>query len=129
MEKKFKIVVGTDVNLEVLRSRKGKLICCDGASALSCGFEVIVCNMPYLATDTIDDVATDGGPEGIQVPSKIIRSAVPHLLKGGRFYFVTSSLSNYEALIAVAQKCGTKAEIVFRKKIFFEELLLVCCTA
>ena len=69
------------------------------------------------------------GPGGILVPSKIIRSAVPHLAAGGRFYFVTSSLSDYEALIQEARRCGTSAKIVSRKKIFFEELLLVCCTA
>ena len=129
LEKKFKIVIGTDVNLQVLLGRKEKLVCCDGAGALRNGFEVIVCNMPYLATDTIEDVATDGGPGGVLVPSKIIRSAVPHLAAGGRFYFVTSSLSDYEALIQEARRCGTRAKIVSRKKLFFEELLLICCTA
>ena len=87
LEKKFKIVIGTDINLQVLLGRKENAVMVQ----LRNGFEVIVCNMPYLATDTIEDVATDGGPGGILVPSKIIRSAVPHLAAGGRFYFVTSS--------------------------------------
>ncbi len=121
-------MIGTDINLQVLQGRKEKLVCCDGAGALRNSFEVIVCNMPYLATDTIEDVATDGGPGGILVPSRIIRSAIPHLTAGGRFYFVTSSLSNYEALMKEARRCGAKAKIVSKKKIFFEELILICCT-
>ncbi|MDI1495187.1 MAG: methylase [Cenarchaeum symbiont of Oopsacas minuta] len=128
LERTFETVVGTDINLEVLRGRSGKLVCCDGAGALRNNFEVIVCNMPYLATDEIDDIATDGGPEGVVIPSRIIHSAIPRLAKGGRFYFVTSSLSNYTILLKEVQKCGAKAEIIFRKKLFFEELLLVCCT-
>ena len=34
-------------------------------------FDFIVCNLPYLATDEILDIATDGGAEGFEIPKKI----------------------------------------------------------
>ena len=82
--------------------------------------------MPYLATDRIDDIATDGGIEGAEVPTKIIRSASTCLKDNGKFLFVTSSLSNYKKLIEQVKLEGLNAEILSRKKLFFEELILVC---
>jgi len=38
---------------------------------------------------------------------------------------VTSSLSNYEKLIDYVQKLGLKPQIIAKKKLFFEELILV----
>ena len=86
---------------------------------------MIVCNLPYLATDAILDVATDGGHEGFEIPKKIFDSVVCNVKKGGKFVFVTSSLSNYQKLIDYAQDLGFDASIVARKKLFFEELILV----
>ena len=37
-------------------------------------FDFIVCNLPYLATDEIIDIATDGGSEGFEIPKKIFAS-------------------------------------------------------
>jgi len=42
--------------------------------------------------------------------------------------FVTSSLSNYEKLMEESQKLGLDCSIVARKKLFFEELLIVQAT-
>ena len=47
------------------------LICCNGSDALKIKFDFIVCNLPYLATDEILDIATDGGAEGFEIPKKI----------------------------------------------------------
>ena len=81
--------------------------------------------MPYLASDEILDIATDGGPEGLKVPMKIIKSAKNCLKRGGKFLFVTSSLSNYEKLVENTRNEGFDAEILARKKLFFEELILI----
>ena len=125
----FPLVVGTDICHAVLCGQTYKtdnLVCCDGADALRRGsFDLIVCNMPYLATDTVTDAATDGGPGGIPVPLGLIRSAVPCLSAGGRLVFVTSSLSDYRALIGAAASEGLAPRIVARKRLFFEELIVV----
>ena len=124
----FSFVVGTDINFDVLKNQTYKtenLICCSGSEALKIKFNFIVCNLPYLATDTIMDIATDGGVEGFEIPKKIFDSVVCNMAENGKFVFVTSSLSNYQKLIDYAQKLGLKTRITAKKKLFFEELILV----
>ena len=127
--KNFSLVVGTDINYLVLQhqtSYKTKnLICCNGSDALKIKFNLIVCNLPYLATNEIMDIATDGGEGGFEIPKKIFDSAINNISKNGKFIFVTSSLSNYQKLINYAQKLGMKTRIMAKKKLFFEELILV----
>jgi len=128
----FDLAVGTDLNFGVLRDqsdayRTENLVCCSGADALHVRFDLIVCNPPYLATDGITHLATDGGAGGFEVPSQILYSISHSLSKeGGRFVLVTTSLSDYARLARYAEHLGFKdVRIVARKKMFFEELLLL----
>lgn len=127
--KNFSLVVGTDINCEVLQHQTSyktqNLICCNGSDALKIKFDFIVCNLPYLATDTIIDIATDGGVEGFEIPKKIFDSVISNMDENGKFVFVTSSLSNYQKLIDYVQKLGLKTRIMAKKRLFFEELILV----
>ena len=128
LSENFLFVVGTDINCEVLKHQTYKtnnLVCCNGSDALKIKFDFIVCNLPYLATDGILDVATDGGAEGFEIPKKIFDSVIDNMAKNAKFVFVTSSLSNYQKLIDYAQKLGLKTKIIAKKKLFFEELILV----
>jgi len=128
LSENFTFVVGTDINYKVLKHQTYKtknLICCNGSDALKIKFDLIICNLPYLATDEILDIATDGGSEGLEVPLKIIKSAIPCLKATGKFLFVTSSLSNYHALINETKTEGLSARVIARKKLFFEELIII----
>lgn len=128
LAEKFSFVVGTDINYNVLVHQTYKtknLICCNSSDALNVKFDFIVCNLPYLATNEIIDVATDGGKDGFEIPKKIIDSACNNLKEDGKFIFVTSSLSNYQKLIDYAQNLGLNTRILAKKKLFFEELILV----
>ena len=128
LSKNFSFVVGTDINFDVLKNQTYKtknLVCCNGSDALKIKFDFIVCNLPYLATDKIIDIATDGGAEGFEIPKKIFDSVIRNMAENGKFIFVTSSLSNYQKLIDYAQKLGLKTRIMAKKKLFFEELILV----
>ena len=128
----FDLVIGTDININSLRQQVAPIrnrICCNAADVFSKKFDLIICNLPYLATDEIIDIATDGGMEGFEIPSQIIKSALPCLNKSGKFIFVTSSLSNYQKLIDMVNSEGFRAEILARKKLFFEELILVQVTS
>ena len=128
LSENFSFVVGTDTNFEVLKHQTYKtknLICCHGSDALNVKFDLIVCNPPYLATDEILDIATDGGTEGLEIPINIIKSAIPCLNRTGKFLFVTSSLSNYQALIDATKKEGLTVKIIAKKKLFFEELIII----
>ena len=128
LSKNFLQVIATDIDFHSLINQNKKIkncICCDAADALNCKFDLIVCNMPYLQSDRIEDRRVDGGKEGIVVPLKIIKSAVKCLSDSGKMLFVTSSLANYEKLIEKTRDLGFNVNIVARKKLFFEELLLV----
>ena len=128
LSENFSFVVGTDINYDVLVHQTYKtdnLVCCNGSDALKRKFDFIVCNLPYLATDGILDVATDGGVEGFEVPKKIFDSVIENMAKNAKFIFVTSSLSNYQKLIDYARELGLKTRIIAKKKLFFEELILI----
>ena len=128
LSKKFSFVVGTDINFEVLKSQTYKtdnIICCHGSEALNIKFDFVVCNLPYLATDEILDISTDGGSEGFEIPQKIFDSVCKNLEKNGKFIFISSSLSNYQKLIDYARNLGLETKILAKKKLFFEELILV----
>lgn len=128
LTEKFSFVVGTDINYLVLKDQTYKtsnLVCCNGADALNYSFDLVVCNLPYLATDEILDIATDGGNEGFEIPKKILDSVYSKINLQGKFIFVTSSLSNFQKLIEYAEKLGLKSKIISRKKLFFEELILI----
>ena len=128
----FDLVIGTDININSLKQQAAPIrnrICCNAADVFSKKFDLIICNLPYLATDEIIDIATDGGTEGFEIPAQIIKSALPCLNKSGKFIFVTSSLSNYQKLIDMINSQGFRARILARKKLFFEELILVQVTS
>ncbi|MEM3065651.1 MAG: methyltransferase [Candidatus Nitrosotenuis sp.] len=131
LEEGFDIVVATDIDFESLRSqtqRPQNTICCDGAAALGAKFDLVVCNLPYLPSDGIVDRTVDGGPEGLVVPRRIIESASRCTKDGGRILYLTSSLANYQKLISYIESLGFLPTIRAKKKLFFEELILVEAT-
>lgn len=128
LEKNFDVVIATDIDHTALYTQDDKIqngICCSGADALRASFDLVVCNLPYLPTDQIMDRTTDGGPEGLQVPLSIIKSASACLKPQGKLVYLTSSLANYEKLIQETESLGFTAKIVSKKKMFFEELIIV----
>ena len=128
LTRNFSFVLGTDINFSVLKAQTYKtrnIICCSGADAINHSFDLIVCNLPYLATNEILDIATDWGPEGFEIPKKIFDSVYDKLKPNGKFVFVTSSLSNFQKLIDYSGNLGLQSRIIARKKLFFEELILI----
>ena len=52
----FGLVIGTDININSLRQQStpiGNRVCCNAADAFSKKFDLIICNLPYLATDCL----------------------------------------------------------------------------
>ena len=126
LSKNFSHVIGTDIDFNSLNNKKIKnCICCNAADALNCKFDLIVCNMPYLQSDGIIDRRVDGGKEGVEIPLQIIKSAVKCLDDSGKMIFVTSSLANNEKLMDLTKQLGFDVRVVARKKLFFEELIIV----
>ena len=128
LEKSFSLVVGTDLSFNVLKKHEYftvNNVCCNGADALNQQFDLVICNMPYLNTDEVSDVRTDGGKDGLEIPIKIIESAKSRIKPGGKFIYVTSSLSDFKKLISYTELEGFNVNILAKKKLFFEELILV----
>ena len=128
LSESFLFVVATDISFNILKNQTYKtknIVCCNGADALSFNFDLVVCNLPYLETDEILDIATDGGKDGIEIPIKIIKSVSKCVRPGGKFLFVTSSLSNHARLMELTTQEGFEVKILAKKKLFFEELILV----
>ena len=124
----FELVMATDINQNALKKARlliENCICCDSAHALSAKFDLVICNMPYLPSDKITDVAVDGLDGGLLIPLKIIKSAKNITKKGGKLLFLTSSVANYNELLRQTELMGFETRIIARMKLFFEELILV----
>ena len=128
LAKSFSFVIATDISFNVLKKQNyftSNIICCNGADALNCHFDLVVCNLPYLNTDEILDIRTDGGKEGLTVPMKIISSITPHVKPDGKLIYITSSLSNFRKLIEYTKIKGFDVSVTAKKKLFFEELIII----
>lgn len=128
LQEKFALVVGTDINHSALKSQDYKIqnsVCCKGADSMAKEFDLVICNLPYLPSDSVQDITTDGGPEGLVVPLEIISSAAPRVKQGGKLLFLTSSLANYQTLIESTKSLGFSVSILAKKQLFFEELIIV----
>jgi release factor glutamine methyltransferase len=130
LSKNFDLVVATDINIFALKKAHEIIpncICCNAADALHTNFDLIVCNLPYLPSEELVDPTVDGLKEGIEIPSIIIKSASTRIGKNGKMLFLTSSLANYDVLIKLCESLGFETKIVAKKKLFYEELLLLEC--
>lgn len=126
----FGLVVATDINFKALKKAHEDIencVCCNAADALSFDFDLVVCNLPYLPSDKIFDPAVDGLNEGIEVSMKLVISASNVIRKNGKLIYLTSSLANFLELMNKTSKLGFSTKIRAKKKLFFEELILVEC--
>ncbi len=126
----FDLVVATDINLKALKKAHESVencICCNAADAITFDFDLVVCNLPYLPSEEIFDTAVDGLKDGVEVPLKIIRSISNAVGQQGKIMYLTSSLANYSDLMSRTEQLGFSTKILAKKKLFFEELILVEC--
>ena len=130
LSKNFDLVIATDIDIFALKKAHEIIpncICCNAADVLHTSFDLIVCNLPYLPSEELVDPTVDGLNEGIEIPSMIVKSASRRIGKNGKLIFLTSSLANYGILIQLCESLGFDAKIVAKKKLFYEELLVVEC--
>ena len=131
LSKNFSLVVATDINISALvraHETVDNCICCNAADALHANFDLIVCNLPYLPSDELLDPAVDGLHNGTEIPNMIIKSASQRIEKTGKMIFLTSSLAKYETLIKLSESLGFDVTIAAKKKLFYEELIIIECT-
>lgn len=88
-------------------------------------YDVIVFNPPYVPSEEIEVLSTDGGKEGIEVILKFIKSLKKHLNKNGSAYLLLSSHNNLEKLYSLILENKLTFEVVSEKNIFFEKLIVI----
>jgi release factor glutamine methyltransferase len=130
---RFGLVVGTDVmDLSKIRqqiSRKAELVQADRASCFrQNSFDLVGFNPPYVPSVKVEDVTTDGGSGGVEVPIQFLCSALTVLKPKGKIAMVLSSEDN---LLEMESFCE-KEDLVFtrsaEKKLFFETLYVYLIT-
>ena len=130
LSKNFALVVATDINIVALVQAHKTIdncICCNAADAVRIPFDLIVCNLPYLPSDELHDPTIDGLHDGTEIPSVIIKSASQRINKNGKMVFLTSSLAKYDTLIKLSKSLGFDVTITAKKKLFYEELIIIEC--
>ena len=128
--KNFKIVAGTDINLEALRFCINNvpycvlLACCDAASAFHYNFDLIVSNPPYLPNDNDNkkDFTVHGGVSGVETAIHIVKSATLVLAKHGKMLIVLSTFSNISKIDELMKNMRLKRRLIKERKLFFETL-------
>jgi release factor glutamine methyltransferase len=94
-------------------------------------FDLILFNTPYLPTEKDEvqedelNAAWDGGANGREVIDEFLDGICGHIRKGGRVQLVQSSLSDVEKTMLRLEDMGFQASITVRKKIFFEEIVVI----
>jgi len=119
-------VLTVDLNLEAVRELKKdgfNSVCSDLFEKINDKFDIIVFNAPYLPRDSREpkdsQIATTGGKNGDEISVKFLGQAKKHLRREGKIFLLISSLTPIKEIKKFSGK------IVARKKIHFEELLIL----
>jgi len=110
-------------------AKKNKLHMAVFESDLFCNvkgkFDLIFSNPPYLPVEKKEtiDASYSAGPQGIEIIGKILISAYRYLKPKGKVLLLYSSLTKMEGILEGLSGC--KIKILARKKIDFEELIVL----
>ncbi|NJE54608.1 HemK2/MTQ2 family protein methyltransferase [Thermococcus sp. 21S9] len=137
MARKAKHVLGVDVNPKAVElARKNALLngignvefrLSDLFENVSGRFDVITFNAPYLPGEPEEpiDLALVGGETGREVIDRFIREVPDYLAEKGRVYLVQSSITGIEETLNLFRKVGLRAEVVAKRHLFFEDIVVV----
>ncbi len=87
-------------------------------------FDCIIFNPPYVESEKIKFIDVDGGKKGRETIDRFIKGAKKRLAKNGELFLLQSSLNNGKKTRKMLKENGFKSEILGRKKLFFEELVV-----
>jgi release factor glutamine methyltransferase len=94
-------------------------------------FDLILFNPPYLPTSKDEKVpgwlnyAFDGGISGRETLDRFLDEVKDYLKPGGKILVLISSITGLGAVMEKMKGLGFKADIIERKKVSFEELIVV----
>ncbi|MEI6839940.1 MAG: HemK2/MTQ2 family protein methyltransferase [Methanomicrobiales archaeon] len=132
----FAVVVGTDINPHAVYAAKQQgveVVRTDLARGIRGPFDLVIFNPPYLPTlaeEKVDDwleYALDGGADGRVVIERFSNEVGCVLAPGGRILLLISSLTGIDSVIHIFNRAGYRVEIVARRQVFEEELVVIRC--
>jgi release factor glutamine methyltransferase len=102
-------------------ANRAALICADWATALSAGFDLILCNPPYIATSDLVGLmpevaeyephsALDGGPDGLGA-YRCLLADLPRLLNPGGLALLELGAGQASAVSEVAANAGLASRL------------------
>lgn len=105
-----------------------EILQCDGPTCLrDNSIDLVAINPPYLPLDERNswlDISWSGGYRGVSVALEFLRELRRVARRGGVIYIVLSTLGDLEYFEEKATRLGYLLEVIARKKLFFEELLV-----
>ncbi|WP_297548950.1 HemK2/MTQ2 family protein methyltransferase [Thermococcus sp.] len=137
MAKKARYVLGVDINPKAVElARKNARLngiknvefkVSDLFERVGDKFDVITFNAPYLPGRPEEpiDFALVGGERGREVIDRFIAEVPDYLSAEGRVYLVQSSITGIEETLKRFEDAGFSAEVVARKHVFFEDIVVV----
>ncbi len=94
-------------------------------------FDLILFNPPYLPTSTEEKIpgwlnyAFDGGTSGRDTLDQFLSEVKDYLKPGGEILVLISSITGLDAVKEKMEKLGFSFEVVAKKKVSFEELMVI----
>ena len=94
-------------------------------------YDLILFNPPYLPTSEEEKVpgwlnyAFDGGASGRETLARFLNEVRNYLKPRGKILVLISSITGLEAVKEKMEKLGFEVDVVGRKKVSFEELMVV----
>ena len=132
LAKRFSLAVGTDLVIpdrRGWRGRPGNFVLADRAACFSDGsFDLVAFNPPYLPSEGIEDVAVDGGAEGVEVALGFLREAFRVVKRRGKVVLLLSSLDSIEDVQRECARNSFSLRRVAEKGLFFERLYVFECS-
>ncbi len=110
-------------SIKILRKKGFRSVQSDLFSNIKGKFNLIIFNAPYLPEDPKEPqdskIETTGGKRGDEISLNFLKNAFSHLKNKGKIFLLVSSLTPLDRI----KKFNFK--IIERKKIWFEELLIL----
>lgn len=128
-------VIGSDINPEACRQAREAGVPSVRADLLApfrtVGFDLVVCNPPYLPTppeqewDDPMERALSGGPDGRALIDRLLPDLPRVLAPDGRAFLLVSSLTDPDAVRETAADAGLESRVVAEESHPFERLVVL----
>lgn len=87
-------------------------------------FDIITFNPPYVPSEEIKWMETDGGKKGREIIDRFLDQFSPFLAPNGTVFLLQTSLNGITTTQNKIKRLGMVGKIIARQKLSFEELLL-----